>query len=298
MEALIRNRLRKQDLVLPDEEVSISQNSNINSVDYSEVKELVLDGVRLRELTQEDSEFLSRFSNLQHLSLNATGLQKLDNFPPLENLKVLEIQDNHISGGLGVLLNYRNLRCLLLGGNKIRDFNELSLLKELPNLETLSILLNPIAENNPDSYRSIVFETIPNLIVLDEMDKDGKEVEDYGYDEDEVLDDDTIGGENETGHSDAHEISDDNEEVEDEDEEEEEDGVDLKEFYENDLDEEDDEDEVDFEPGEADLDDEIDDFEGECDDDEDDDGDEDDDSDEAETNLKKQKIEVSDEDDS
>ncbi|KAK6590290.1 U2 snrnp-specific A [Cryptosporidium xiaoi] len=292
MEVSIRNRLRKQDLVLPDEEVPDSQNSNINSVEYSEVKELVLDGVKLRELSQEDSEFLGRFSNLQHLSLNATGLQKLDNFPQLENLRVLELQDNHISGGLDVLLNYKNLRCLLLGGNKIRDFTELCLLKELPNLETLSILLNPIAENNPDSYRSIVFETIPNLVVLDEMDKDGKEVEDYGYDEDEVevLDDDTIGGEEiETGHSDAQEISDDNDDEEDEDD----DGVDLKEFYENDFDEEDDEDEVDFEPGDADLDDELDDFEGECDDDE-----EDDEEDETETNLKKQKIEVSDEDDS
>lgn len=255
MEASIRNRLRKQDLVLPDEEVPNSQDSSINSIDYSEVKELVLDGVKLRELTQQDSEFLGRFSGLQYLSLNATGLQRLDNFPLLENLKVLEIQDNHISGGLDILQNYKNLRCLLLGGNKIKDFSELIVLKELPKLETLSLLLNPIAEKNSESYRSIVFETLPNLQILDEMNKEGKEVEDYGYDDEEVeiIDDDTEGGDEEetSVHAASHGLpdDDDDDDFEDEDDEEDVGQVDLKQFYENDL--EDDDDEDDFEPGDA-----------------------------------------------
>ncbi|KAH8584896.1 U2 snrnp-specific A [Cryptosporidium sp. chipmunk genotype I] len=293
MEASIRNRLRKQDLVLPDEEVPNTQDSNINSIDYSEVKELVLDGVKLRELTQQDSEFLGRFSELQYLSLNATGLQRLDNFPLLENLKVLEIQDNHISGGLDILRNYKNLRCLLLGGNKIRDFSELIVLKELPKLETLSLLLNPIAEKNSESYRSIVFETLPNLQILDEMNKEGKEVEDYGYDDEEVeiIDDDTEGGdEEETSiHAASHGLPDDDEDEFDDEDDEDVGQVDLKQFYENDL--EDDDDEDDFEPGDVDLD-GAEDFE-----DEDEDEEEEDDDEIQASSSKKQRIEQDDDED-
>ncbi|OII74537.1 uncharacterized protein cubi_00090 [Cryptosporidium ubiquitum] len=295
MEASIRNRLRKQDLVLPDEEVPNSQDSNINSIDYSEVRELVLDGVKLRELTQKDSEFLGRFSELQYLSLNATGLQKLDNFPLLENLKVLEIQDNHISGGLDILQNYKNLRCLLLGGNKIKDFSELIVLKELPKLETLSLLLNPIAEKNSESYRSIVFETLPNLQILDEMNKEGKEVEDYGYeDEVEIIDDDTEGGDEETSvHAGSHGLPDDDEDEFDEEDDEDVGQVDLKQFYENDLEEDDDED--DFEPGDADFE-GADDFEEEEEEEEEEDDEEEDDEIEA-SSSKKQKIERDDDED-
>ncbi|EAK88486.1 U2 snrnp-specific A' protein [Cryptosporidium parvum Iowa II] len=295
MEASIRNRLRKQDLVLPDEEVPNSQDSNINSIDYSEVKELVLDGVKLRELTQQDSEFLGRFSELQYLSLNATGLQRLDNFPLLENLKVLEIQDNHISGGLDILQNYKNLRCLLLGGNKIKDFSELIVLKELPKLETLSLLLNPIAEKNSESYRSIVFETLPNLQILDEMNKEGKEVEDYGYDDEEVeiIDDDTEGGDEEetSVHADSHGLPDDDDDDDFDDDDDEDAGqVDLKQFYENDLEDDDDEDE--FEPGDVDID-EAEDFEEEEEED-----DEEDEEDEIQaSSSKKQRIEQDDDDD-
>ncbi|TRY53285.1 U2 snrnp-specific A protein [Cryptosporidium tyzzeri] len=294
MEASIRNRLRKQDLVLPDEEVTNSQDSNINSIDYSEVKELVLDGVKLRELTQQDSEFLGRFSELQYLSLNATGLQRLDNFPLLESLKVLEIQDNHISGGLDILQNYKNLRCLLLGGNKIKDFSELIVLKELPKLETLSLLLNPIAEKNSESYRSVVFETLPNLQILDEMNKEGKEVEDYGYDDEEVeiIDDDTEGGDEEetSVHADSHGLPDDDDEFDDDDDEDA-GQVDLKQFYENDLEDDDDEDE--FEPGDVDID-EAEDFEEE----EEEDDEEDDEEDEIQaSSSKKQRIEQDDDDD-
>ncbi|KAL3129794.1 U2 snRNP-specific A protein [Cryptosporidium hominis] len=294
MEASIRNRLRKQDLVLPDEEVPNSQDSNINSIDYSEVKELVLDGVKLRELTQQDSEFLGRFSELQYLSLNATGLQRLDNFPLLENLKVLEIQDNHISGGLDILQNYKNLRCLLLGGNKIKDFSELIVLKELPKLETLSLLLNPIAEKNSESYRSIVFETLPNLQILDEMNKEGKEVEDYGYDDEEVeiIDDDTEGGDEEetSVHADSHGLPDDDDD-DDFDDDEDAGQVDLKQFYENDLEDDDDEDE--FEPGDVDID-EAEDFEEE----EEEEDDEEDEEDEIQaSSSKKQRIEQDDDED-
>ncbi|CUV04036.1 unnamed protein product [Cryptosporidium hominis] len=296
MEASIRNRLRKQDLVLPDEEVPNSQDSNINSIDYSEVKELVLDGVKLRELTQQDSEFLGRFSELQYLSLNATGLQRLDNFPLLENLKVLEIQDNHISGGLDILQNYKNLRCLLLGGNKIKDFSELIVLKELPKLETLSLLLNPIAEKNSESYRSIVFETLPNLQILDEMNKEGKEVEDYGYDDEEVeiIDDDTEGGDEEetSVHADSHGLPDDDDDDDFDDDDDEDAGqVDLKQFYENDLEDDDDEDE--FEPGDVDID-EAEDFEEE----EEEEDDEEDEEDEIQaSSSKKQRIEQDDDED-
>ncbi|KAJ1614595.1 U2 snRNP-specific A protein [Cryptosporidium canis] len=297
MEASIRSRLRKQDLVLPDEEVPNSQDSSINSIDYSEVKELVLDGVKLRELTQQDSEFLGRFTGLQYLSLNATGLQRLDNFPLLDHLKVLEVQDNHISGGLDVLQNYKNLRCLLLGGNKIRDFSELAVLKELPKLETLSLLLNPIAEKNSESYRSIVFDTLPNLQILDEMNKEGKEVEGYCYDEEEVevIDDDTEGGEEEESrlHATSSGFPEDDDDEDDFDDEDDDDvgRVDLKQFYENEIEDDDD----DFEPGEAEFN-GVEDFEEE-EEEEEEEEDEDDENDVHASSPKRQRIEHDDDDD-
>jgi hypothetical protein len=57
---------------------------------------LILDGLPLFELTQDDKTFLERFSACTHLSFNECGLKSLANFPALPNLKKLELASNRL----------------------------------------------------------------------------------------------------------------------------------------------------------------------------------------------------------
>lgn len=58
----------------------------------------------------------------------------------------------------------------------------------MPYLVVLGLAMNPMA--NEKNYRAVVFECLPNLEVLDQVDSTGAE---YNYSSDEALDDDLEG---------------------------------------------------------------------------------------------------------
>lgn len=153
----------------------------------SEVTELVLDKCSVTSLS--GGEF-DGFTNLQFLSLNNVGLTSLDNFPSLQHLKRLELNDNKIAGGLDVLQEQAliNLTVLHLSGNRIKSLDDLQPLGSLPNLKQLDLEHCEVA--SLAGYREALFEMIPSLKVLDNLDRNGDEVDLDDEDDDEDGDED------------------------------------------------------------------------------------------------------------
>lgn len=233
-----------------------------------QILDLNLDNCRANKIEVCDG-LCSDFTNLQTLSLINLGLQSLENFPKLGNLRKLELSDNKIATGLTHLAGCPNITHLSLSGNKIKDFDVLSPLKDLHHLKSLD-LFNCEVTNHAE-YREKVFGILSQLVFLDGFDKDEKEQEDVdGEEDDEDDDDDDDQVEDEDDDDDSGDEDDDEEDEEDFDP----DGVveedDSKVIEADDDDDDDDEDE----DGAPDADD--DDDEEDEDDDEDDDEDADD----------------------
>lgn len=190
----------------------------------SEITELNLDNCR----SQQIEGLTDSFCALESLSIINVGLTHLKGFPKLASLRKLELSDNRISSGLNNLAGCANLTHLSLSGNKIKDFEPLESLKDLPNLKSLDLFNCDVT--NAEEYREKVFELLPNLKYLDGYDRDDQEAED-DEDEDGVEDDlddeedgevdEEDGEEDEVDEEDEDELGED-EEVDEEDEEEDE----------------------------------------------------------------------------
>ncbi|BFZ26152.1 hypothetical protein BsWGS_29192 [Bradybaena similaris] len=208
------------------------------------ILDLNLDNCRASKIEGLTSEF----TNLQTLSLINLGLQTLEGFPKLGNLRKLELSDNRISGGLNHLLGCPNLTNLSLSGNKIKDFDVLDSLKDLHFLRSLDLFNCEVT--NHEQYREKVFAKLSQITYLDGFDREEKEQED--------VDGFISAGEDDDDEDDENEVDDEDDDDDDDEDEEEED------------------DEEDFEPGEDGEEDDDDDdqiVEGGDDDDEDDDED-------------------------
>jgi len=153
------------------------------------LKELVLDGLKFKEVTVGDAKLLESFTSLESLCCNRTGLKSLENFPPIDSLVRLHLCDNGMNASCGLhnLSALKNLRVLLLSGNKFKTIEELDPLSSLKNLEILELFLNPLCAMK--DYRKICFEKFPNLLVIDNEDKLGNEVDVDDSDSDSDSDD-------------------------------------------------------------------------------------------------------------
>lgn len=86
-----------------------------------QIEELILDNSRATQIEGLTDEY----TNLKSLSLINVGLTMLKGFPKLPELRRLELSDNRISGGLGVLQGCPNLSHVNVSGNKIKDLEAL-----------------------------------------------------------------------------------------------------------------------------------------------------------------------------
>jgi Ran GTPase-activating protein (RanGAP) involved in mRNA processing and transport len=150
-----------------------------------------LDGITCPDIFDKDKAFLEQFKSCVQMSFNSSQLKVLRNFPYMEKLVKLELQDNKIRNGLEYIGNQcPNLEILKLTNNyivSIEEVKKLSVLKGV--LYQLELLGNPICEMN--MYTNKVFRALPGLGVLDGQDREGNEVctDEEDVNEDYDLDD-------------------------------------------------------------------------------------------------------------
>ena len=177
------------------------------------------------------------FSSLETLDLQNASLTNIKLFPKLATLKKLDLSGNRLSKGLEVLKDCPNLESLSLTNNKFKEFESLQPLADL-KLTHLDLDGNEFPESK-EEFRKKVFQLLPNLAILDGADKDGVEAnsdDDDDDDDDDVEDDEDI----------------EEEEDDDEESEEEEDGPGLSALYDKSANlDDDDEDDYDGEGAEG-----------------------------------------------
>ena len=196
-----------------------------------EIEELILDqfSENIKSFEPYQKEGLELYINLIHLSLNDIGLDNLSNFPEIKCLMILSLKNNNLKGDDFDIIPklYPNLYKLKISYNQIDSINNLSCLNKL-QLKKIEIKENPFTKND-NEYRDKIYKMIPSLDIVDQMQKNGQEIDtsDYGMD-------------SSSSNEEEEEEGDDNDE-EDSDESDGKDG-DSKE-YEDDFDEENEDDE-------------------------------------------------------
>lgn len=134
---------------------------------------------------------LSSLKGCVHLSLSSNNIDRISGLNSLPNLKILSLGRNlikRIEGldgvkdtleqlwisynmieKLGPLISLKRLRCLFIGNNLIASFGEIERLAELPDLQELVLVGNPIHQQHASTgnWRREVVRRLPGLKKLD-----------------------------------------------------------------------------------------------------------------------------------
>jgi len=100
------------------------------------------------------------------IDLSDNEISRLENFPVLNRLRTLLLNNNkisHIERGLGESLP--SLETLVLTNNRINNLGDLDALADLPNLKRLSLLDNVVTKKQ--FYRLYVIHKLAKLTLLD-----------------------------------------------------------------------------------------------------------------------------------
>ncbi|XP_052828675.1 dynein axonemal light chain 1 isoform X5 [Octopus bimaculoides] len=97
----------------------------------------------------------------EHLSLSTNNIEKIANLNGLKNLKILSLGRNKIKVLTGLVLYMSN--------NVVSDWNEFNKLADLPLLEDLVFVGNPLEESHSAAgdWRDLVAKKLPKLKKLD-----------------------------------------------------------------------------------------------------------------------------------
>lgn len=134
---------------------------------------------------------LSTLKGCEQLSLSSNNIDRIAGLNSLPNLKILSLARNQIKRIEGLdgvkdtleqlwisynlieklapVVTLRRLRCLFIGNNLISSFNEIERLAELPDLQELVLIGNPIHQQHASSgnWRREVVRRLPGLKKLD-----------------------------------------------------------------------------------------------------------------------------------
>ena len=129
-----------------------------HKIDISQIQSLEnLETLRLSNLNNESSKYLSKFTKLKELVMSGCNIEDISMLENLTHMEKLDLQSNNIEN-ISALSNMVNLKSLNLGSNKIVNISTLS---NMVNLETLNIEknkildLSPLKDLNKISYSSI-----------------------------------------------------------------------------------------------------------------------------------------------
>ncbi|KAF5305116.1 hypothetical protein FQA39_LY09378 [Lamprigera yunnana] len=133
---------------------------------------------------------LASLSNVRKLSLSTNMIEKISGLNGLKNIKILSLGRNYIKTfaglepiaetleelwisynliekvkGIGIL---KKLKVLYMSNNLVKEWGQFNLLQELPLLENLLFIGNPLYDSVDESvWRSEACKRLPNLKKLD-----------------------------------------------------------------------------------------------------------------------------------
>ncbi|XP_045473286.1 U2 small nuclear ribonucleoprotein A' [Harmonia axyridis] len=136
-----------------------------NSMQYTNPvkdRELDLRGYRIPEI----ENLGATGDQFDTIDFSDNDIRKLDGFPYLKRLKCLFFNNNRIVRIGEHLEDYiPSLESLVLTGNHIEEVGDLEPLNTLPNLQSLSLLHNPVTAKQ--HYRLYLIYKLPHLRLLD-----------------------------------------------------------------------------------------------------------------------------------
>ena len=110
--------------------------------------------------------------------MNQTKLLNFDNFPVFANCECLEFHDNPtLPSELAKIPTFfpRLQELSLAGCTNLLALPDLDFVAFLPDLQILNLDPCPLTEMTP-TYRSPIFEKLPNLLKIDRLNRQGEEV--------------------------------------------------------------------------------------------------------------------------
>ena len=141
-------------------------------------------------LPGDDSLSATRFPNLTSLSLECMkpALASLEPLRQFTGLKSLAINSNRVSAAPGDGFSLPKVTRVSAANNKFATLDDVATLAvAFPALEILDLSMNAVEDTG--DFRAKAFAALPQLMVLDDADKDGEEVEVADSDEDSDSDD-------------------------------------------------------------------------------------------------------------
>ncbi|XP_011050228.1 PREDICTED: dynein light chain 1, axonemal-like [Acromyrmex echinatior] len=154
----------------------------------SEQKEIIL-SFQWPPIEKMDNS-LAILHNVEKLSLSTNVIEKISGINSLKYLKILSLSRNNIKTFSGLeavgdhleelwisynliekikgVSAFKALKVLYMGNNLVKDWAEFNRLQEIPNLQDLKFINNPICENmDVESWRAQVVKRFPTLKKLD-----------------------------------------------------------------------------------------------------------------------------------
>ncbi|XP_043501262.1 dynein axonemal light chain 1-like [Polistes fuscatus] len=156
----------------------------------SEAKEVII-SFQWPPIEKMDNS-LAVFVNVEKLSLSSNTIERISGINSLKNLRILSVARNSIKSfsgleGVGdhleeLWISYnmiektrgvnllKALKVLYIGNNLIRDWVEFNRLQEIPNLEDLLFINNPLWESmDIEAWRTQAIKRLPKLKKLDSI---------------------------------------------------------------------------------------------------------------------------------
>ena len=113
------------------------------------------------------------FENIKNVNLWGNNIDDISLLSEMPLLEIISLSVNHIKD-LSVFLKLKNVKELYLKDNKISDFNQIENLKNCSKLQVLCLQDNPISKQ--PNYSQKIFEILPNLKKLDDLDNNNSEI--------------------------------------------------------------------------------------------------------------------------
>jgi len=141
--------------------------------------EIVFIDASFESISKDEMEGFGAYENLEFINFAEVGLKSIQApFPELNKCLSIMFSNNSLDESvISTLVKLRNLESLALDGNQIGSLEKFHYLAGLRNLREISLVGCPAARS--EGYRGKLFAILPQLEIIDDMNKAGESVE-YG----------------------------------------------------------------------------------------------------------------------